>query len=151
MFYAWPDVAAAAVLSGRAPHIVSAHALVPVGRQAKMRRRLPVLPGLVLHAERDPVLALVRHRRKVKTATIAYPPAAGGDEQPGLRNPSRFDVASHYDRRTRSTTSTSVRDRGASCQSPRRSLQEPGCSWPCSTARWQTSEERSPIATPTRL
>ncbi len=66
MFYAWPDVVAAAVLSGQVPHIISATRYVPVGRQAKMRRRLPVLPGLVLDAENDPVLDLVRHRQKVK-------------------------------------------------------------------------------------
>ena len=66
MFFAWPDVVAAAVVSGWVPTILKATKLVPVGRQAGLRRQLPVLPGLVLGIDDDPAVALVRHRHKVK-------------------------------------------------------------------------------------
>jgi hypothetical protein len=62
------DVLAAAVLSRRVPDIVFATAYAPIGRQRPLRRRLPVLPGLVLDSAEDPVLALVRHRRERKDA-----------------------------------------------------------------------------------
>jgi hypothetical protein len=65
LFYAWPDVLAAAVLSGRAPRIVSATRYEPVGRQ-KARPRVAVLPGLVVGSDVDPVLALVLHRGRAK-------------------------------------------------------------------------------------
>jgi hypothetical protein len=66
LFYAWPDVVSAAVRSGRAPIITRATRLVPVGRQGGLRRQLPVLSGLVLHVNEDPVLCLVRDRRLAK-------------------------------------------------------------------------------------
>jgi hypothetical protein len=66
MFFAWPDVVAAAVASGRVPTILRATKLVPVGRQTGLRKQLPVLPGLVLGIDDDPAVALVRHRHKVK-------------------------------------------------------------------------------------
>jgi hypothetical protein len=66
MFFAWPDVVAAAVVSGRVPTILRATKLVPVGRQTGLRRQLPVLPGLVLGIDDDPAVTLVRHRHKVK-------------------------------------------------------------------------------------
>jgi hypothetical protein len=64
--FAWPDVVAAAVRSGRVPRIIRAVHYAPVGRQGHLRRRLPVLPGLVLDADEDPVLGLVAHRRESK-------------------------------------------------------------------------------------
>jgi hypothetical protein len=64
LFFAWPDVVAAAVLSGRVPTIRRATRLVPVGRQRGLRQHLRVLPGLVLHVDEDPVLRLVRERRR---------------------------------------------------------------------------------------
>jgi hypothetical protein len=66
MFYSWPDVVAAAILSGRVPRIVRAIRLVPEGRQGGLRRRVSVYPGLVLDAGTDPVLGLVRRRRQAK-------------------------------------------------------------------------------------
>lgn len=66
MFYAWPDVVAAAILSGRVPRIVRAVRLVPEGRQERLRQRVPIYPGLVLDADADPVLGLVRRRRQAK-------------------------------------------------------------------------------------
>jgi hypothetical protein len=66
MFYTWPDVMAAAVLSRRVPRVVKAVHFAPEGRQEKMRRRLPFLPGLVLDADEDPAVALVRRRRVEK-------------------------------------------------------------------------------------
>jgi hypothetical protein len=61
------DVLAAAVESWRVPEIIfSATAYVPVGRQSGMKRRLPVLPGLVLDLDADPVMALVAARRQSK-------------------------------------------------------------------------------------
>jgi hypothetical protein len=65
LFYAWPDVLAAAVLSGRAPRIVAATRYEAVGRQ-KLRPRVPVLPELAVDAEVDPVLALVAARSRAK-------------------------------------------------------------------------------------
>jgi hypothetical protein len=64
LHFAWPDVVAAAVRAGRPPHIVRATRYVPLGRQSGIRRRLPVLPGLVLDSDEDPVLGLVRRRDK---------------------------------------------------------------------------------------
>lgn len=64
MFYSWPDVVAAAILSGKVPRIVRAVKLVPEGRQDGLRRRVPVYPGLVLDSQTDPVLGLVRRRRQ---------------------------------------------------------------------------------------
>ncbi len=66
LFYAWPDVVAAAILSGRVPHILSATRLVPEGHQDGLRKRIAVYPGLVLDADQDPVLGLVRRRRQAK-------------------------------------------------------------------------------------
>ncbi|MHB1852869.1 MAG: hypothetical protein ACYCU6_11945, partial [Acidimicrobiales bacterium] len=45
LWYAWCDVAAAAVLSGRAPHILQAIRYEPTGRQQDVRQRIPVIPG----------------------------------------------------------------------------------------------------------
>ena len=66
MFYSWPDVMAAAILSGRVPRIVRAIRLAPEGRQAGLRQRVAVYPGLVLDAGSDPVLGLVARRREAK-------------------------------------------------------------------------------------
>ena len=68
MVYAWGDVVAAAVLSGQVPNIRRATRLAPVGREAGLRERLPVLPGLVLDVDDDPVVRLVQHRRLLRTA-----------------------------------------------------------------------------------
>ena len=68
MFYGWPDVVAATILSGRVPRIVRAVRLVPEGRQGGLRRLVPVYPGLTLLTDRDPVLGLVRRRREAKAA-----------------------------------------------------------------------------------
>lgn len=84
MRFAWPDVVAAAARSGSVPEIRSATRLVPVGRQIGLRRRLPLLPDLVLdlaaddtsddtsddNAAGDPAVALVRHRRKLKATGL---------------------------------------------------------------------------------
>jgi hypothetical protein len=66
MFFAWPDVAAAAVLSGRVPRILSATTLVPIGRQPGLKRRLAILPGFLLHLDDDPAVRLVRRRLAAK-------------------------------------------------------------------------------------
>ncbi len=73
MSYAWPDVVAAAVLSGRVPQIERATRFLPVGRQKGLSPRLPLLPGVVLTLNEDPVLALVRKRQEVRgeDATLA--------------------------------------------------------------------------------
>ena len=63
--FAWPDVVYAAIESGHVPRIIRATRLVPVGRQAGIWD-LPVLPGLVLLADEDPVLHLVAYRRRMK-------------------------------------------------------------------------------------
>jgi hypothetical protein len=67
MFYAWPDVVAAAVLSGRVPRILRAIRYEPVGRQERLRGRVPILRGLVLDVNEDLAVALVRRRRRAKT------------------------------------------------------------------------------------
>jgi hypothetical protein len=64
--FASPDVLAVAVRRRRVPRSVRATQLVPVGRQARIRRRLPMLPGRVLDTEQDPAMALVEYRRRVK-------------------------------------------------------------------------------------
>lgn len=66
LFIPWSDVVGAAVRCGRVPRIIRATRHAPVGRQAGLPRRLPVLPGLVLDLVTDPALALVAHRRKAK-------------------------------------------------------------------------------------
>ena len=66
LWYPWADVLAAAVLSGRVPRIVSAARLVPTGAPAGSRRRVRVLPRLALDLDRDPVVAIVGHRRRAK-------------------------------------------------------------------------------------
>jgi hypothetical protein len=70
MWFAWADVVAAAVRSGRAPAIVRAVRYASVGRQ-RVRRHLPVVPGLTLASDRDPVLALVAHRRRLRARAEA--------------------------------------------------------------------------------
>jgi hypothetical protein len=66
MFYSALDVLASAVATGRPPTIIRATAYVPVGRQSGIRRHLPILPGLAVDTEDDPVLALVARRRQAK-------------------------------------------------------------------------------------
>lgn len=66
LFYAWPDVLASVVATGKVPTIRDAVQLVPVGRQESLTRRVPVLPGLTLDADADPAVALVRRRRAAK-------------------------------------------------------------------------------------
>lgn len=93
MYYGWPDVVAAAVLSGCAPKIIRAIRLAPVGHQASLPQRVPVLPGLVIETNRDPALALVARRRQEKDGgntvlarelhTVVNALVSG--------NPSRFD------------------------------------------------------------
>jgi hypothetical protein len=68
MFFSALDVLASVVECGRIPRILKATRYVPIGRQAALRQRLSVLPGLVLDAERDPAVDLVRHRRRVAAA-----------------------------------------------------------------------------------
>ena len=61
------DVIASAVKTGKVPEILAAVAYVPSSdRQPGLRRRLPLLPGVVAHVGDDPVLPLVRHRQRVK-------------------------------------------------------------------------------------
>lgn len=67
MFYPWLDVVGAAVASKRVPLFDAATKYVGVGRQS-VQRHLPLLPGVVLHADEDPVLTLVRARRRAKAA-----------------------------------------------------------------------------------
>jgi hypothetical protein len=66
MYFAWPDVVAAAMRSGRVPRIVRAVRLVPVGVQPNLRDRLPLIPGVVLSANSDPALSIVRARQAAK-------------------------------------------------------------------------------------
>ena len=68
MFFSALDVLGAAVLSAQVPEIVEATAYRPVGCQAGLRRRLPILPGLVVTSDQDPAVSLVEHRRKAKAA-----------------------------------------------------------------------------------
>jgi len=68
MFYPGADVLSASIQSKRVPHILSATAYVPVGRQPTIRRGLNMLPELVLDAENDPAIAIVQRRRKAKEA-----------------------------------------------------------------------------------
>lgn len=91
MYFAWPDVVAAAARSGRVPDIISATRLLPVGRQVGLRGSLQVLPDLELNLhpaeadpaddslismldacdrEADPAVALVRHRRRLNGTGI---------------------------------------------------------------------------------
>jgi hypothetical protein len=102
--YAWPDVVAAAIASGRVPDILGATRLVPVGRQRGLRRRVALVPGLVLDLEEDPGVAIGRFRQAVKGTDPALAaelrvvllalcfgsygrldPAPGGGERPGPR------------------------------------------------------------------
>jgi hypothetical protein len=117
MWFAWPDVVNAAMLSGRVPDIRRATRYAPVGRQDGLRRRLPILPGVVLDANQDPVLPLVRRRQLEKRrATRAEARGDETAERAHLRlaallrvvvnilvfgNPSRIDSGRRYDRRTR--------------------------------------------------
>jgi hypothetical protein len=93
MFYAWPDVVAAAVRSRRVPRIVEAVRLVPVERQAGLPARVSVFPGLVCDAETDPVLAWVARRQRAKAegdATLAAQLHAAVNSLVS-GNPSRLD------------------------------------------------------------
>ena len=92
MFFAWPDVVAAATASGRMPTILKATKLVPVGRQAGLRRWVPFLPGLVLDLDEDPAVAIVRHRHKVKQCD---PVLAG--ELRVIVNAMTFGIFSRFD------------------------------------------------------
>jgi hypothetical protein len=60
------DVLAASARSRRVPHFELATSYVPVGRQEGLRTTVPLLPGLSIDIDDDPVLALVRHRRALK-------------------------------------------------------------------------------------
>ncbi len=92
MSYAAQDVLAAAIDSGRVPQIFKATRLVPVGRQAGLRRSVPFLPAFVLDLDKDPAVAIVRHRQAVKASDptlaallrVAVNAATFG-------NPARFD------------------------------------------------------------
>lgn len=64
--FAWPDVVYASVQSGRVPIIVEATTLTPVGRQEGIVGTLPVVPGLTLRGDEDPLLSLVTFRRMMK-------------------------------------------------------------------------------------
>ena len=66
MWFSALDVLAAAVMSGKVPELIEATAYVPAGRQPGLRRRLPILPRLVVEVDADPAVSLVEHRRKVK-------------------------------------------------------------------------------------
>lgn len=68
LFYAWPDVVNASILSERVPRIVRAFRLVPQGRHENITSHLTVLPELVIHGAEDPALALVARRRQAKAA-----------------------------------------------------------------------------------
>jgi hypothetical protein len=68
MYYVGADVMNAAAMCGRAPRIASSTHHRPIGRQRRIRRRLPVLPGLVWDTSTDIALSLVKHRRKLKAA-----------------------------------------------------------------------------------
>ena len=102
--YAWPDVVAASIASGRVPEILEATRLAPVGRQRGLRRRVALVPGLVLDLEEDPAVAIGRYRQAVKVSDPALAaelrvvllalafggygrldPAPGGGERPGPR------------------------------------------------------------------
>lgn len=66
LHYAWPDLAAAAALSGKVPTIVSAKRYRPVGKTYGLS--IDFLPGLSLDLSSSPVRALVEHRRRAKAA-----------------------------------------------------------------------------------
>lgn len=69
LHHAWPDSVAGAIDAGHAEgaEVVRALRLVPsLERQRGLRRKLPLLPGVVLDSDEDPAVALVRLRRAVK-------------------------------------------------------------------------------------
>jgi len=66
--YAWPDAVLTTLRNGRPPKIVKATRLVAVGRQRGLRRRFPLVPGLVLGIGDDPAVALVRWRHALKVS-----------------------------------------------------------------------------------
>ena len=66
MWFSALDALSAAVLSGKVPEIVEATPYVPTGRQPGLRRRLPILPGLVVEVDSDPAVSLVMQRREAK-------------------------------------------------------------------------------------
>ncbi|MGH9291924.1 MAG: hypothetical protein ACRD0B_00200 [Acidimicrobiales bacterium] len=70
MHSAWPDSVAGAILAGttEGAEVVRAVRLVPVGRQRGLRRRVPIVPGLVCDLDGDPAIGLVRLRREVKAS-----------------------------------------------------------------------------------
>jgi hypothetical protein len=68
MYFSALDVLAATINSAKVPKIIEATAYVPVGRQSGLRRHLPILPGLVIDVDRDPIPQLVALRRKAKAA-----------------------------------------------------------------------------------
>jgi len=62
----WLDAVTATLLAGRPVKVLRAVRLAPRGRQTGLR---PVMvPGGILHPDRDPVLTLVRLRREAKAA-----------------------------------------------------------------------------------
>ena len=60
------ELLSASVRSRRVPHFELATSYLPVGRQEGLRRTVPLLRGLSLDIDDDPVLALVRHRSALK-------------------------------------------------------------------------------------
>jgi hypothetical protein len=66
MQFCWPDVFGAAVCSDQPLRIERADAYRAIGRHLGVRRTLTVLPPLTVDLVRDPVLALVEHRRLTK-------------------------------------------------------------------------------------
>ena len=97
--FAWPDVVLAALLSGRAPRVVSATRLVPVGSQEGLLRRWPLYDGTELDIADDPGVALVRLRDRAKARgddrlaahlrvvvnTLVYGNVVRTDTRPGAR------------------------------------------------------------------
>lgn len=59
------DVLASVVECGRVPRILKAKRYAPIDNQVALRQQLSALPGLRLHAQQDPAVNLVRHRRRV--------------------------------------------------------------------------------------
>jgi hypothetical protein len=66
LYFSALDVIAASVESGSTPEITEATAYISRGRQAGLKRRLAILPGLVADIDDDPALLLVEHRRHAK-------------------------------------------------------------------------------------
>ncbi len=150
MFYAWPDVVAAAALSGRVPKIAEAVRLVPIGRQGGLRADVAVYPGLVCDAESDPVLGWVDRRRCAKAqgdATLAAQ-LHGAVNSLVSGNASRPSTTSGT-RSREPGASLSASGRGRAFRSRPPSPRAGGSCSRSSTAWWKTAGRVSPTATPT--